>query len=96
MAADTDDDSYRPSKRSRADLRPPPAARNHDDADGTQSSPGRSKRGHGHSREDFPATDQTDDEPFEVSTQNQPNPEVSEAPYRLPLNPLILVVPVLG
>lgn len=56
---DTDDDSYRPSKRSRADFRPP---RSYDDADtddGLQSSPGRSQRGH--SREDVPMTDQTED-----------------------------------
>ncbi|CAK7336004.1 unnamed protein product [Dovyalis caffra] len=56
---DTDDDSYRPSKRSRADFRPP---RSHDDVDtddGLQSSPGRSQRGH--SREDVPMTDQTED-----------------------------------
>ncbi|KAM6588442.1 DNA replication licensing factor MCM2 [Cannabis sativa] len=54
---DTDDDSYRPSKRARADFRPP------SDADGLQSSPGRSQRAH--SREDLPTTDQTDDDPFE-------------------------------
>uniref|UniRef100_A0A803PMW9 DNA replication licensing factor MCM2 n=1 Tax=Cannabis sativa TaxID=3483 RepID=A0A803PMW9_CANSA len=53
---DTDDDSYRPSKRARADFRPP------SDADGLQSSPGRSQRA---SREDLPTTDQTDDDPFE-------------------------------
>lgn len=81
MIADTDDDNYRPSKRSRADLRPPPAARNYDDADGMQSSPGRSQRGN--SRDDFPATDQTDDEQFEVSTQHR---EVSEAFPRLDPN----------
>lgn len=63
LIADTDDDNYRPSKRSRADLRPPPQAapRSYDDMDGMQSSPGRSQRG------DFPTTDQTDDEHFEVS-----------------------------
>lgn len=62
--ADTDDDNYRPSKRTRA----APASRrnNDDDADAMQSSPGRSQ--HGHSREDVPTTDQTDDEPFEVFT----------------------------
>lgn len=56
---DTDDDSYRPSKRSRADFRPP---RSYDDADtddGLQSSPGRSQSRH--SREDVPMTDQTED-----------------------------------
>lgn len=89
MVADTDDDNYRPSKRSRADLRHPPTARNYDDADGTQSSPGRSQRGH--SREDFPATDQTDDEPFEVSTEHC---EVSEAFNRL--NPDFLRIDTFG
>ncbi|KAG6651442.1 hypothetical protein CIPAW_06G111400 [Carya illinoinensis] len=59
---DTDDDNYRPSKRSRADFRPP-ASRSFDDADGMQSSPGRSQRGQ--SREDVPMTDQTDDDPYE-------------------------------
>ena len=62
LAADTDDDNYRPSKRSRADFRPP---RSYDDTDAEQSSPGRSQ--HGHSREDVPMTDPTDDEPYEVS-----------------------------
>ncbi|KAJ8759389.1 hypothetical protein K2173_006909 [Erythroxylum novogranatense] len=56
---DTDDDNYRPSKRSRADFRP----RSFDDADGIQSSPGMSQRGH--SRDDVPMTDQTDDYPYE-------------------------------
>ncbi|KAK9277392.1 hypothetical protein L1049_006935 [Liquidambar formosana] len=60
---DTDDDNYRPSKRSRADFRPPAAARSYDDTDAMQSSPGRSQRGQ--SREDVPMTDQTDDEPYE-------------------------------
>ncbi|KAJ9710050.1 hypothetical protein PVL29_001496 [Vitis rotundifolia] len=59
---DTDDDNYRPSKRSRADFRPPAAARSYDDVDAMLSSPGRSR---GHSREDVPLTDQTDDEPYE-------------------------------
>nr|CAN78904.1 hypothetical protein VITISV_022714 [Vitis vinifera] len=59
---DTDDDNHRPSKRSRADFRPPAAARSYDDADAMLSSPGRSR---GHSREDVPMTDQTDDEPYE-------------------------------
>ncbi|CAB4263881.1 unnamed protein product [Prunus armeniaca] len=57
---DTDDDSYRPSKRARADFRPP---RSYDDNDGMQSSPGRSQRGN--SREDVPMTDQTDDDGYE-------------------------------
>ncbi|PON91754.1 DNA replication licensing factor Mcm [Trema orientale] len=62
---DTDDDNYRPSKRARADFRPPASHRPpYDDADGMQSSPGRSQRPP-HSREDFPTTDQTDDDPFE-------------------------------
>ncbi|XP_065853028.1 DNA replication licensing factor MCM2 [Euphorbia lathyris] len=56
---DTDDDSYRPSKRSRADFRPPASQRGNDDTDGMQSSPGRSQRGH--SREDVHMTDPTDD-----------------------------------
>lgn len=63
--ADTDDDNYRPSKRTRADFRPPGSRRNHDDdADAMQSSPRRSQEGP--FREDVPTTDQTDDEPFEV------------------------------
>lgn len=64
MVTDTDDDNYRPSKRSRADFRPPPVPRSYDDNDGMQSSPGRSQRGH--SREDVPMTDQTDDDQYEV------------------------------
>lgn len=60
---DTDDDNFRPSKRSRADSRPPVAGRSYDDTDAEQSSPGRSQ--HGHSREDVPMTDQTDDDPDE-------------------------------
>lgn len=63
LVTDTDDDNYRPSKRSRADFRPP-APRSFDDNDGMQSSPGRSQREQ--SREDVPMTDQTDDEPYEV------------------------------
>lgn len=63
VASDTDDDSYRPSKRHRADFRPPTRGRAHDDTDNTQSSPGRSQPGH--SREDIPMTDQTED-PDEV------------------------------
>ena len=67
MVADTDDDgggeNYRPSKRTRADFRPPASMRNNDDADGMQSSPGRSQRAH--SRDDLPTTDQTDDDPFD-------------------------------
>lgn len=64
LIADTDDDNYRPSKRSRADFRPPASHRSYDDTDGMQSSPGRSQQGH--SREDVPMTDQTDDYPYEV------------------------------
>ncbi|KAK3015217.1 hypothetical protein RJ639_006855 [Escallonia herrerae] len=60
---DTDDDNYRPSKRTRADFRPPSTARSFDDADAMQSSPGGSQRGG--SREDVPTTDQTDDDPYE-------------------------------
>ncbi|KAL3519237.1 hypothetical protein ACH5RR_017386 [Cinchona calisaya] len=60
---DTDDDNYRPSKRTRADFRPPTTPRSFDDTDAMQSSPGRSQRGH--SREDVPVTDPTDDDPFE-------------------------------
>ncbi|KAL3609596.1 hypothetical protein D5086_000616 [Populus alba] len=56
---DTDDDSYRPSKRSRADFRPPRSYDNVDTDDGLQSSPGRSQSRH--SREDVPMTDQTED-----------------------------------
>lgn len=56
--ADTDDDSYRPSKRTRADFRQPIPS------DDDQSSPGRSQRGH--SREDVPMTDQTEGDGYEV------------------------------
>ncbi|KAL9406810.1 hypothetical protein Peur_003782 [Populus x canadensis] len=56
---DTDDDSYRPSKRSRADFRPPRSYDDVDTDDGLQSSPGRSQSRH--SREDVPMTDQTED-----------------------------------
>ena len=35
----TDDENYRPSKISRADFRPPAAARSYDDADAMLSSP---------------------------------------------------------
>lgn len=62
MIADTDDDNDRPSKRTRADFRP-------DDIDGMQSSPGRSQQGH--SRDDVPMTDRTDDYPYEVQTSPQ-------------------------
>ncbi|XP_050221572.1 DNA replication licensing factor MCM2 [Mercurialis annua] len=60
---DTDDDSYRPSKRSRADFRPPASQRSNDDTDAMQSSPGRPQRAH--SRDDVPMTDPTDDYPYE-------------------------------
>lgn len=56
---DTDDDSYRPSKRSRADFRPPRSYDDVDTDDGLQSSPGRSQSRH--SRQDVPMTDQTED-----------------------------------
>ncbi|MFQ6638190.1 hypothetical protein Gotur_013915, partial [Gossypium turneri] len=62
MIADTDDDNYRPSKRTRADFRP-------DDTDGMQSSPGRSQQGH--SRDDVPMTDRTDDYPYEDDDDDQ-------------------------
>ncbi|OMO79152.1 DNA replication licensing factor Mcm2 [Corchorus olitorius] len=57
---DQDDDNYRPSKRSRADFRPPTAARSYDDIDGMQSSLGRSQQSH--SRDDVPMTDRTTDD----------------------------------
>ncbi|KAL7241379.1 hypothetical protein ACSBR2_006902 [Camellia fascicularis] len=66
---DTDDDNYRPSKRSRADFRPPTTARSFDDTDAMQSSPGRSQRGH--SREDVPMTDQTDYEPYDDDNDDE-------------------------
>ena len=56
--ADTDDDSHRPSKRARADFR---ASLPSDDD--LQSSPGRSR---GHSRDDVPMTDQTEDDRDDV------------------------------
>ncbi|XAR48265.1 DNA helicase [Bertholletia excelsa] len=52
---DTDDDSYRPSKRSRAEP-PNPATRSFED---------------GHSREDVPLTDQTDYEPYEDDNDDE-------------------------
>ncbi|GAB2225414.1 hypothetical protein Droror1_Dr00006206 [Drosera rotundifolia] len=60
---DEDDDDYRPSKRTRADFRPSAAARGNDDSDPYQSSAGRSQPGH--SREDVPMTDATDDDPYD-------------------------------
>uniref|UniRef100_A0A175YR75 DNA replication licensing factor MCM2 n=1 Tax=Daucus carota subsp. sativus TaxID=79200 RepID=A0A175YR75_DAUCS len=61
---DTDEDNFRPLKRTRADFKPPPAnPRSFDDTDGMQSSPGRPQWGN--SREDVPMTDQTDDDPYE-------------------------------
>ncbi|XP_060184338.1 DNA replication licensing factor MCM2 [Lycium barbarum] len=56
---DTDDDNYRPSKRTRADFRQP---RSFDDTDGNPSSPGASQPVN--SSQDVPMTDQTDD-PYE-------------------------------
>lgn len=65
MGTDTDDDTnIRRPKRFRADFRPPARGRNDDTEGGSQSSPGRSQQGH--SREDVPMTDQTDDDPYEV------------------------------
>lgn len=62
---DTDDEvTIRRSKRHRADFRPSGGARSDDDGDAMQSSPGRSQRGH--SRDDVPMTNQTDDDPYEV------------------------------
>ncbi|XP_038903137.1 DNA replication licensing factor MCM2 [Benincasa hispida] len=60
---DSEDDNYRPSKRSRADFRPPAAARSYDDIDGMQSSPGRSQREN--SRDDVPMTDHSVDDQYE-------------------------------
>ncbi|KZV57959.1 DNA replication licensing factor mcm2-like [Dorcoceras hygrometricum] len=74
---DTDDDEYRPLKRTRSGGPPrpplptaggvpprwPPTPGSTDDADGMGSSPGRSQRGN--SREDVHMTDQTDDEPYD-------------------------------
>lgn len=60
--SDTDEESYRPSKRTRADFRP--AGTPGSDTDGMASSPGRSQRGN--SRDDIPMTDQTDDDPYDV------------------------------
>ncbi|KAL0554660.1 hypothetical protein IC582_008586 [Cucumis melo] len=60
---DSEDDNYRPSKRSRADFRPPAGARGYDDIDGMQSSPGRSQREN--SRDDVPMTDQSVDDQYE-------------------------------
>lgn len=71
---DTDDENYRPSKRSRADFRPSAAARSYDDADAMQSSPGRPQRGH--SRDDVPMTDQTDDDPYEDEDDDEDEQEM--------------------
>uniref|UniRef100_A0A0A0LCK0 DNA replication licensing factor MCM2 n=1 Tax=Cucumis sativus TaxID=3659 RepID=A0A0A0LCK0_CUCSA len=60
---DSEDDNYRPSKRSRADFRPPAGGRGYDDIDGMQSSPGRSQREN--SRDDVPMTDQSVDDQYE-------------------------------
>ncbi|TXG48988.1 hypothetical protein EZV62_024863 [Acer yangbiense] len=64
---DTDDDSYRPSKRSRADFRP---RRGNNDTDGMQSSPG---RGRGN---DVPMTDATDDYPSDDEDGDDPEFEM--------------------
>ncbi|KAH6809820.1 minichromosome maintenance family protein [Perilla frutescens var. frutescens] len=71
---DTDDESYRPSKRTRADFRPPSTP---DDTDGMASSPGRSQRGN--SRDDVPMTDQTDDDPYD----DEENDKAEFAMYRV-------------
>ena len=65
IMADTDDEvSVRRTKRHRADFRPSGGAmRSEDDIDGMRSSPGRSR---GHSRDDIPMTNQTDDDLYEV------------------------------
>ncbi|OIT05445.1 PREDICTED: DNA replication licensing factor MCM2 [Nicotiana attenuata] len=60
---DTDDDNYRPSKRTRADFRPTNTQRNFDDTDAMPSSPGASQRVN--SSQDVPMTDQTDDDGYE-------------------------------
>ncbi|KAK1381643.1 DNA replication licensing factor MCM2 [Heracleum sosnowskyi] len=61
---DTDEDNFRPHKRTRADFKPPPTTpRSFDDTDAMHSSPGRSQWGN--SREDVHMTDQTDDDPYE-------------------------------
>ncbi|VFQ64957.1 unnamed protein product [Cuscuta campestris] len=65
---DTDDDNYRPTKRSRADFRPPTTPNSVDDSDAMQSSPGGDGsrwRGGGSNSGDVPMTDQTDDEQYE-------------------------------
>ena len=63
LFADIDDDNYWPSKRARADFRPPLGMRNNNDTDGMQSSPGRSQQ-------DVPTTDHTDDEPYPYEVYN--------------------------
>ncbi|KAL8106483.1 hypothetical protein AgCh_030029 [Apium graveolens] len=64
LVADTDEDNFRPPKRTRADFKPPPTTpRSFDDTDAMHSSPGRSQWGN--SREDVHMTDQTDDDPYE-------------------------------
>ncbi|KAL0386128.1 UNVERIFIED_CONTAM: DNA replication licensing factor MCM2 [Sesamum radiatum] len=60
--SNTDDDNYRPSKRTRADFRPPTTPRSMDETDGMRS-PGGSQQGN--SRDDIPMTDQTDDDPYD-------------------------------
>ncbi|XVF28877.1 hypothetical protein REPUB_Repub15cG0070500 [Reevesia pubescens] len=77
---DTDDDNYRPSKRSRADLRPPAAPRSYDDTNGIQSSPGRSQPGH--SRDDVPMTDRTDDYPYEEKIQEEFKPMTFDVKFQ--------------
>lgn len=65
LVPDTDEDNFRPLKRTRADFKPPPTTpRSFDDTDAMHSSPGRSQWGN--SRDDVHMTDQTDDDPYEV------------------------------
>ncbi|KAG0459669.1 hypothetical protein HPP92_022797 [Vanilla planifolia] len=59
-----DDDYFRRSKRFRADFRPPSGPRSEEDVVGTPSSPGRSGQPRT-PRDDFPTTDQTEDDMYE-------------------------------
>lgn len=64
VISDTDDDmNYRRPNRHRADLRPPTAS--HEDTGGGTSS-SRATSQPGHSRDEVPMTDQTDEEHSEV------------------------------
>lgn len=80
MVTDTDDDSYRPSKRTRANFRPPggggggsPPSSPGDEAGGDDGGGGgrRGGRGRGGNDDtdpptDIPMTDQTDDDLYDV------------------------------